>query len=441
MKNFRIVNLTFIVFSLLHIAPAQELLTLDQAVNLALQKNRQIRVFRNTAQISKNNAHIGNAGFLPQINLNSSVNYSDAITQSRFGIFKQKATISSAQMEASFNLFNGLGSYYSFRKLQTLSQSEKLSARNNIEIIIVNVVRAYYALTAAADSRKIAGEGLRISQERLKRALKKAAYGQANKLDILSAEVDLNTDSVSYMNAVLQLKQARQNLTVLLGLEPGSAFSVQNQAPLISMPAEKELLGSALNRNAAYLLTRKELESARYAFKQSRAAYWPRLDLHGAYGYNQYAPNLAVQWDEPQRNISAGLSFSLNLFDGFKRSIQTQNAKISINNRRLLWEQTRLNLEKDVSNAYSDYQNKRALLNMNQKNLQSAQLNFKRSREIFELGHLTNTQFREAQLNLLRTKYSLSQAKYQAKIAEIRLLQLSGQLLKQKPKDSAVGTN
>jgi PAS domain S-box-containing protein len=173
-----------------------------------------------------------------------------------------------------------------------------------------------------------------------------------------------------------------------------------------------------------------ELDGARYDRNKSWSSHLPRLDLRGSYGRNQYAQDFDIKWDDPQKSASAGLSLSLNLFDGFKRSTQTQNAKIGLKNRELQLEQARLNLKKDLSNAFSAYQNKRAILKMEQKSAASAELNFKRTKELFDLGRLTNTQFREAQLNLVRVKYNLSQAKFQAKIAEINLLRLSGVLLK-----------
>ncbi len=413
---------------------AQELLTLDDAIAAALKKNQQIQIFRNTAKISANNAHLGNAGFLPQINAGAGVNYSDAVSQTTMGPAEMKTTVSSAQLDLTYNLFDGLGSYYTFRKLKSQSKSSALSARNGIENIITQTAAAYYALAATEDGAQIAREGLAVSVERLQRARKRADFGQANKLDLLNAEVDLNTDSVAYLNALQQLKESRQNLNVLLGLDREAAFAVSHEVSFSTLGSEHDLLDSALQNNAFFLQAKADLDGARYDRNKSWSSHLPRLDLRGSYGRNQYAQDFNVKWDDPQKSASAGLSLSLNLFDGFKRSTQTQNAKISLKNRELQLEQARLNLKKDISNAYSSYQNKRAVLKMEEKSTASARLNFKRTKELFDLGRLTNTQFREAQLNLVRVKYSLSQAKFQAKTAEINLLRLSGLLLKAEEK-------
>lgn len=430
MKNFKFIIFAQLFFLTATSLPAQNLLTLDEAISAALKKNQQIQIFRNTAQIADNNAHIGNAGFLPQINAGAGVNYSDAVTQTSMGAAEVKTTVSSAQVDLTYNLFDGLGSYYTYRNLKSLSKSSALAARNGIEAIIVQTAAAYYDLVASEDGAQIAKEGLSISLERLQRARNRADFGQANKLDLLNAEVDLNADSVAYLNALQRLKESRKNLNVLLGTERASTFAVSHAVSFAALHSEQELLNSAFQNNAVFLQAEAELQGAKYNRNKAWSSHLPRLDLRGSYGRNQYAPDFNVKWDDPQKNASAGLSLSLNLFDGFKRSIQTQNAKIGLQNRKLQLEQARLNLKKDLSNAYSAYQNKRAVLLMEQKSVTSAELNFKRTKELFELGRLTNTQFREAQLNLVRVKYNLSQARFQAKTAEIGLLRLSGMLLK-----------
>jgi outer membrane protein len=95
----------------------------------------------------------------------------------------------------------------------------------------------------------------------------------------------------------------------------------------------------------------------------------------------------------------------------------------------LTWEETRLNLQKEVISAYESYQNSLLVLDLEKKYLEAADLNFKRTRELYNLGQVTTTQFREAQLNLIRSRSNVSTAKFEAKINEIELLRLTGQLV------------
>ena len=91
---------------------------------------------------------------------------------------------------------------------------------------------------------------------------------------------------------------------------------------------------------------------------------------------------------------------------------------------------TRLNLENDVTSAFESYKNSLQVMELQKRSVEAAQLNFKRTLELYNLGQVTTTQFREAQLNLIRSRYNLSTAKYSAMLKEIELLRLSGQLIK-----------
>ena len=407
----------------------QELLKLDEAISIALEKNHQIKVARNTAQISKNSAHPGNAGFLPKVDLSSAINYADEPVRTASANRNTRATVSLAQVEASCNILNGFGGYYSFKKLKSMSESGELLARNKIELTLVSVITAYYNVAAAAEALSIRQEAFAISAERLQRAQKRAGYGQANKIDVLNAQVDMNADSVLVLNSRLQLAEAQRNLNFLLNRKTETPFSVEKTVTFLPRFSVKDVREQAYMNNASYLLAQLNLKQSEYDIYLARSGHLPRLDLRTEYNYSQIAPDLAVEFDDPGKSFSAGLSLSFNLFDGFQRSINTQNARISQNTQKLLLQEARLKLAKEVSIAFKNYENKRSVLNLEQNNLHSAQLNFQRTQELYNLGRLTGTELRQAQLNLIRVKYNISQAKFQLKLSETELLRLSGRLV------------
>jgi outer membrane protein TolC len=133
------------------------------------------------------------------------------------------------------------------------------------------------------------------------------------------------------------------------------------------------------------------------------------------------------------QNTSTGVNGSINLtwnlFDGGQTINSSRNAKINYENQQLLKKQTQLEVERDIKNAWGNYQNALFVLEVQQKNLQTNLDNFNRSRERYELGQISSVDFRVAQLNLLNAVLDRSQAKYNAKMAELQLLQVSGELL------------
>jgi len=431
MKNNRIsISLLMLIILFGQISFAQDLLTLEDAITISLKENHSVRVARNTAQISENNAHVGGAGLLPRADIVSSANYSDNELKTNAGTVNESNTTTSAKIQASYTLFDGLGNIYTYEKLNLLSEAGQLQARNQIELSIVQVSNLYFSAVEASESVRLASESLDISRQRLERAENRSKYGQANTIEVLSAEVDFNSDSVSYINAQLLLDQTKRNLNVLLNRDVASDFQVSSEVIFSEDLNLPDLQDSAVQNNAAYLLATKNTETSEFDLKIAKSAYMPKLDFQTSYGYNQTSNQWAVALDDPNRNFTAGINLSFNLFNGFQNSVNKQNAQIKLKNERILQDEALLNLQSDVANNYQAYQNSLYVLQVQRKNLKPAQLNFNRTKELYDLGQVTTTQFREAQLNLIKAKNDILVAKYDAKINEIQLLRLSGELLK-----------
>ena len=427
MKFLSLIIILFLLFG--GLLSAQEVLTFQDAISMAMESNHQIKVAKNTAEIARNNVNIGNANLLPKIDLVSSANYQDTELPASSVGAGDDMTTTTASAQASYTLFDGFGNVYRFQKLKRAGEAGELFSRNQIEYTLYSVSGAYYNTALAYESWQIARDLLDISRQRLQRAKQKAVYGQANTIEVLSAQVDLNADSVDALRAKLILNETRRDLNVLLNRHVEDEYGVESVVNFIPDMNFEELKQRAMNNNASYLLQVNQLKQSRLDLKITRSASFPRIDLTTSYGYSRSIDNLNISLDDPTRTLRAGASVSFNLFNGFKTSIQRQNANISYENQKLYEAEARLELEKEIANAYESYQNSRLVLELESKNVKAAELNFQRTQELYNLGQVTTTQFREAQLNLFRAKYSISTAKYTAKLKEIDLLRISGNLL------------
>ena len=92
-------------------------------------------------------------------------------------------------------------------------------------------------------------------------------------------------------------------------------------------------------------------------------------------------------------------------------------------------EQVILEVDRDILNALGIYENRLQIFQIQEQNVVTNQNNFERSKEQFQLGRITSIEFRQAQINLLNAQTNKNLAKYDAKLAELQLLQLTGQLL------------
>jgi outer membrane protein len=399
----------------------QETLTFDGVIAIALEQNHQIEIARNNAAVAANNAGIGNADLLPRVNLSGGASVTDAEAGT--------STSTNASATASYTLFDGFGNIYRFKELQAGKRLGRLDARDQIESTLVQVGEAYYAAASAYERLRIAEDLLSISRERLVRAEKRSVYGQAGTIDVLAARVDLNTDSVTWTQALFAWDESRRGLNVFLNRDVDETFLVDTAVNFRSDLDSEMLKTEALARNAEYLAAGERLNQARYDLAASRAAHLPQLDLSASYGLSQNAGDIAVRLDDPAGTATVGATLSLTLFNGFKTHIQRQNAAIAVRNQTLLREQALLDLDRAVTSALEAYRNSLVVLNLEERSLEAAELNFRRTQELYQLGQVTTTQFREAQLNLIQARSDLSDAKYEAKLQEIALLRLSGRLL------------
>ncbi|MFO7914179.1 MAG: TolC family protein [Candidatus Krumholzibacteriales bacterium] len=407
-------------------SPAERVLTFEEAVALAMKRNPGIAAARNDAEIAGNNASIGNAGLLPRLDFRGSANYTGSDPPSGP---ETETSITSAQLSASYTLFNGLGNIYGYRQLRTEEKINRLSAREQIENIIIQVSRAYYGAAEAFENLRVSRDLLEISRERLDRVKNRTEFGQGGTVDILAARVDYNTDTVTVVKARFAWEEAMRNLNSLLNRDVGEQFEVDPKVELARLRPLGLMREKALENNSSYRQAVESVESASLGHKIARSEFMPQLDLSTSYGWDQYSDGLDFNLNDPTAGWGVQATLSFNIFNGFRRWTDVRNASIRVRSRQLMEDQSLLELDRELVNAYESYSNSRTVLQLEKNNLESARVNFERTSDLYDLGRVTSTQFREAQLNLTRAETNVISATYTAKLNEIELMKITGELV------------
>ncbi len=408
---------------------AQEALTLEAAINTALENNYGIKMVRNSTRMSENSASLGNAGLLPTIDASSATYYQDFDGVQNGVPVDAASTTNSAGLSLSYTIFNGLNGLNTYQLLQEQSNGAQLQERLTIENTLLGVAQAFFNQAAAKENLTITAELLRVSRERLALTEERVALGSEGRLEHLSARVDFNVDSIAFLDAEYNYNNARRELNVLLGWKPDKQYEVLQN--LDDFPAFEldQLQEQARNNNSAYLLSENSITTAALNLKSSKGSFLPRISYTASYGFDQSAADLAYEMDDPNKTLSHMISFNWNLFGGGSRKTAVQNARLSLDNAELQKEEQLLSLRKDVDSYYSAYLNSLAVLESDKNSLEFAELNFERSAELYRLGQISSLQYREAQLALSQTRQRITQSRYSARIYELMILQLSGQLL------------
>ena len=419
------------------VAMAQDTLMLQEAVALALEKNQGIRVSYNDLEMAENSATLGNADLLPRLDGQLGGDRSVNDVRQEFAgddlpdVDKTDAGTTSwnAKVGLTYTIFSGMGNINRYKWLKEVAELADLQTRNQVELTILNVVTNYYATAGLAVNVDITKENLAISHDRYDRAKSRYEFSADSKLSMLNARVDLNSDSVNYIRALQQLQNSERDLNVLLGRDPSVPFEISRNVDVNGDLELEPLLSNALNKNAELLTFKQSVEVAERDLAVAKSFHYPRLDLSANYGTNQTQSDAGFLLEQGTTGYSAGLVLSVPIFNGNQRTIQVKNARLNAESNMELYQEALLRIERDLRNAYLTYQSNNYIYRMEKQNLETAQLNFERSREQFELGQITTTQFREAQLNLIDARRSLVVAAFNTKVSETDLIRASGDLL------------
>ncbi len=436
MMNIKTYTLfSFIFFGIM--ANAQQVLTTDEAIALALENNYGIKIANNTVEISENNADTLNSGYLPTLTGNAGAtidvqNTEGELTNGETRIAEGAETRRyNASINLNYILFDGLGRYYNYKQLKELYQLSQLEARQTIENTMLELFSIYYTVAQLSENTSALEETLNISKDRLTRSEYQFDYGQNTKLGVLNAKVDINNDSINLINAYQQLKNTKRDLNVVMGNATTNIFKVDTTITFPILFNKDELFNKMLTNNVRLKQIEQNIKISDFTIKASKSGYLPTVGLQGSYGWNESTNNspLAFTLQNTTTGFSGGLSLTWNLFDGGTTITRVKNAKIDLETQQLQKEQILIDVQRNFNNAWDDYQNKLKIFRVQQDNIITAQNNFDRTEEKFKLGQVTSIEFRQAQLNLLTAELNKNQAKYDAKVAEITVLQISGELL------------
>lgn len=438
------IKIAIVLFSVTLQGFSQEVLTKKQALEITLENNFGIKIANNNLEVAKNNAGIYNSGYLPTANLKSGIDYRNnnqkiIFTDPQTGNDSERVGTGavtksySTSLGINYTIFDGLGRKYNYQQLKETYNLTELQAKETIENTYLQLFTVYFQIARLSENTLNLKEALTISKRRFKRAKYQYEYGQSTKLEVLNAEVDINNDSILIINATQQLSNAKRGLNVILGIDKDVNYEVETAVDFNNLMNFKALQKKTILNNTALKQNKKNIAISEFNIKINKANYVPSLNFSTSYGFNRTEnENLVNPFGARLINsggLNAGLNLSWNIFDGGATKTRAANAKIALETQQILLEQQKVTIRNSVKNTWENYKNQLFILKSQEKNIQTTQNNFDRTQEKYKLGQVTSIEFRQAQVNLINSKTAANNAKFDAKLIELLLLQLSGDIL------------
>lgn len=439
MKRFLLLFFTILLQPFLSFS--QELLTLENAISTALEKNYAIKIARSRESIAHNDNTRGNAGMLPvvagstQANFNNnSVNQTffplggttrDPLVQS--GVHNRNST---SGVSLVWTVFDGMGMFATAERLREIEKLGKTNVEINIENTVAQVAAAYYDIIRQKQRLESLKDALDISGTR--RELAKANYevGTTSKSEYLAAQVDYNGDQAALVAQEQFLKNSKVNLNALMLRDFNADFNVPDTIIFRKDLDIAQLQQNLKSQNPNLLAANQNRKIASISEKEIRALRLPQVDLLGSYTYSTLNNEVGFGVKSSKNgSLNYGARLVIPIYDGYNQRRREQNAKINTIITEYQEDDLKNQLLAALERTYISYQNSVQLFDFEEKNLKIARQNVDLAFERYKFGNSTALEFREAQRNAVATESRLIEAAYNVKVTEIELLRLSSSIV------------
>lgn len=423
-----------------HETTAQEKISLDQVIDLALEKNYDVRLARTESETVRTDDAYSWGAFLPQVNAqagwvwNNNYQQLEFADASRNGEGDVESNNFTASLALSWTLFDGTRMFAARERIQEIARQGELFVKEQMVNTIASVIVNYYSIVRQKQQLRAIQEQMAVSEERVKLAERKLEVGTGGKPELLQARVDLNTQRTQVIEQEIAIRQLKDQLNGLVDMQLPEVYDVADTI-IIDLNLEAgEVLANAESSNFGLLAARRNVSIASLSLRERRAERLPFVSFDGALNYNRLNNTrlvnpfgaLASQTD----GFNYGISVTLPILNNFSNRRQIEQAKINIERQQLLFDQQRTAVDVGVRNAFVNYENAKRILLVEEETILLAKENVFIALEGFKRGVTTFIELRTAQQSLEEAYNRLIAARYNAKVAETELLRLNGSLLR-----------
>ena len=412
----------------------QDLLTVKDAISIALENNYDLKLSENNVSIAKENVTRGNAGMLPTVTANFTQNNSvQNSTQTQASgdvrsLDNAKNNSMNYGVSIGWTIFDGLGMFSRYETLKELQKQGEVELKRMILTRVSDVISTYYSIVEQQNLLSAIDSSILISKERLETAQNRFSIGKASRLEVLNVQVNLNTDESARIKQESVVRNLKISLNNLLARDLQEDFQVVDEVVIAENLLLGDMISLAKENNPDLILISINRRIAELEQKSIKATRYPVVRLNGGYNFSESESSLGFVSQSNSRGLNYGITASINIFDGFNQRKNERIAKIRVDNADLLIDQTNLQIESEIIKAFNLYQTNLELVKIEERNQEIARQNLNITLEKYKIGTLSAVEFRDAQENFINAVSRFNNARTQAKLSETLLMELIGKI-------------
>jgi outer membrane protein TolC len=413
---------------------AQQPLSVNDAINIAMKSNFDILIARNSADMDRINNTRSNAGMLPTISLNgnSTYSYNHIYQKSSSGSINkypnQSTTNIGADAELSWTLYDGGKMFITKNKLAEIQALGELQFKSNVLDVFYKVTAAYYDIVKQEQELRSINEVINYNKQRVLIAETGFKAGQINKTELLQAQIDLNVATENAINQKNAISEAQKTLNSLLGCDAATLYDVLDSIPESTIPERNEVILKLESCNTDILAYKKQQEVAKLALKETQKGYYPTLKFQGGYYLSHITNSEGTTLRNNTNGIQLGGTLSVPIYNFGETKRKVSLAKADLLSTGYNLENIRLQVKTDMLNAYTDFENQQQLLQIERENCKLAKENLEISLKRLQLGQTTSLEVHQAQESYMESLTRLINFEYNLKISETKIKQLISNL-------------
>ena len=405
-------KLLFLSFALLSFQAQAAEYTIDMLIEKALVSSPDLNVSRDAFAISKQQTKQAVSNYLPQIDLYGSAGYAGvkSDTTQEYGRLIT-GQITASQLVYDFGKTGGQIDYYSQE-----SNAGFADYSQNVSDKIYTVKQNYYDLLRRESLIKVYEENLQLTQQQLTPAKRYFEAGIKTKIDVTDARVRLIEAQIELENSRYDLKLSYVTLDRSIGnirdTVEGEVYmpDLNITSDLYgSLPKEELSLDALVDFAYSHRNTLKsydhKIKSAKSKVRQENGDYYPGLYLGGNYQYSDV--EIALQPYLPEEQWNANINLKWNIFSGLATTAKTEQAKLALLQSRSSFDDARLLIRQEASNAQISLLKSYANVRLSQALSEAAKEKFGQAQKRYENGLSDYIELQEARQGYINANAKL----------------------------------
>ncbi len=408
---------------------AQEQLTLNDAIQIALNKNSTLKKSQNNLETFHSGVQSAYGNFLPTLSAGADWNWNRSdvkgvLTQTIGGVPISSISTESRDYSAGFSsgwtLFDGLSSFANLSQSKNNLESAKLSLDRLKQDIVFQTMALYYDIINAMKLLEVKRDNLKWNEKNLETIRERNKLGAATLADVYQQEVAKGNAELEIITTNNRMESAKNDLLFYLGLDALDEYSfsyelTDKEQKILNTDFTKdfenitEIVNQALNNRKDYKSAKLNLESSMNGVTIAQSGHLPTLSAFGSVNWI----GSKISEIEKSRRFTVGLSLDIPIFLGWSVSNRVQFAEVEANNSEIELIDLERDIKRELRATFLDLQAALKGLNVSENNVIAAEENLKIEEEKYSLGSgklldvlIANSQYTTALTDLINAQFA-----------------------------------